>query len=172
MRTWPVFAETVTYIIYICKHTFFTEESYFATPDEANIQFEALLTDIAEELSSGDKQNLEKIKVACYCITNGQSKPLLSEEDRRRVTTSKTITDVFVVMRPHWKWCSHRLLLTITNGINCPNAVDLLKQFEKKIDHKMKLKIIYEKFKKKLPIPQGYCKMAAIIDKEHSEITL
>ena len=59
------------------------------------------------------------------------------------------------------------------DGVGCPKAVDLLKKFEKKINCKMKLKIIYEKFKeKKLPVPQGYCKMIAVVDKEYSKITL
>ena len=148
----------------------FEKENYFATPDEASKEFEAVLGNIAEELKNCNKVDLEKIS---YHLTNGQGVPLLSQEAKDRVTASKTISDIFIVMQAYWNWCSHRLLLDIINVVNSPKAQEMLEKFEKKINNTMKLKIIYSKFEEsQLPVPQGYRKMTAIVDKDYSEITL
>ena len=146
------------------------KESYFTTPDEASREFDVVLNDIAEELNNCNDVDPKKIS---YHLTNGQGVPLLSQEAKDRVTASKTISDIFIVMQAYWNWCSHRLLLDIINVVNSPKAQEMLEKFEKKINNTMKLKIIYSKFEEsQLPVPQGYRKMTAIVDKDYSEITL
>ena len=147
------------------------EEDCFATPDEASKEFETILSDIAEELDKCIKENLEKI----FChLTDGQNVPLLSKEDIHCVTTCKSVYEMFSIMQPYWNWYSNRLLLSIINVVDSVKSQEILKRFKKKIDYTMKLKIIYAKFqeRKKLPVPQGYRKMTAIVDKNYSEITL
>ena len=138
--------------------------SYFATPDEASREFEVVLDDIAEELNKCNKKDLGRIS---HHLTNDQNNGLLSQEAKDRVTACKTINEIFFVMQAHWNWCSHRLLLSIINVANSPKAQEILEKFEKKINYTMKLKIIYANFKEgKLPVPQGYCNMTAVVDPE------
>ena len=146
----------------------FKKENYFTTPDEASREFDAVLDDIAKELNDSNEVDLGKIS---YHLTNGQGVPLLSQEAKDRITACKTICEIFTVLQAHWNWCSHRLLLDIINVVNSPKAQEILEKFEKKINNTMKLKFIYSKFKE-LPVPQGYRKMTAIVDKDYSEITL
>ena len=146
------------------------EGSYFATPDEASKEFETILSDIAEVLNKCIKENLEKV---FYHLTKGQNVPLFSKEDIHRVTTCKSIYEIFSIMQPYWNWYSNRLLLSIINVVDSVKSQEKLKRFKKKIDYTMKLKIINAKFKeRKLPVSQGYCKMTAIVDKDYSQITL
>jgi len=152
-----------------------TDEDHFTTPDEASMEFGTVIADIAEELDNcaSSKQNLENIKIVCCHLTNGYNIPLLSQEDKSRITKCQTIYGIFIVMQPHWNWYSHRLLLIIIKRVKSLKAKEMLKKFEEKINYAMKLKAINERLKaNRLPVPQGYCKIKAIIDKDYSEITL
>ena len=150
-----------------------TEEGYFTLPDEASTQFGTVLADIAEELSKYGDQNLEEVKSICYSFTNGDSTSLLSQEDKDRIRSCDNILEVFLIMQLYWNWCSHYLLMKIIQRFRSPRAKEILKKFEKKINYSMKLKAIYDKIKEsKLQVPQGHCKMIAIINKNHPEITL
>ena len=149
-----------------------TEEICFTLPDVASysMEFENVLADVALELSKSNEQNLERVKNVCHSFTNGQGMPLLSQEDKDHISACESILDVFIVMQTHWNWCSHHLLMIIIQQVKSPTVEEILRKFEEKIDNSMKLKTIYEKFKKQ--VPQEYCKMIAIIDKNYSEITL
>ena len=151
-----------------------TEEGYFTLPDEASKQFGTVVADVAEELSSTySEQNLEKVKNICYRFTNGHSTPLLSQKDKDRIKSCDDILGVFLVMQPYWNWCSHYLLMKMIQRFGSLKAKRILEKFEKRINYSMKLKTIYEKImENKLQVPQGHCKMIAIINKNYSEVTL
>ena len=165
-------AFTVT-IALITDSSVETEEGCFILPDEASEEFGTVVADVAEELSKYSEQNLEKVKNICYSFTNGDSTSLLSQEDKDCIRSCDKIIDVFIIMQLYWNWCSHYLLMKIIERFGSLRAKRILKKFEKKINYSMKLKAIYEKIKEnKLQVPQGHCKMIAIINTNHPEITL
>ena len=145
------------------------------TPDDASIEFGAVVSDIAEELNKciNKNESLNKIKLVCYQISTVQNIPLLSQVEIQHIKSSESIYDVFTVLHPHWNWCSHHILQTIIKRVKSPRAQELLKKFKDKINYKMKLKDVHEHLKNnKMPIPRGYSKMVAILDKDYSEVTL
>ncbi|XP_065903666.1 uncharacterized protein [Dysidea avara] len=147
-----------------------TMETYFT---DTSREFGAVVADIAEVLNKCTIERLDKIKLVCLHLTTGQNIPFLSQEETCRIQEAKSIYDIFTVMRPYWNWSSHRLLRTIIKRVKSQQALDMLEKFENKIDYKMKLKDIHEHLRKQnVPIPSGYYKMTAIVDKDYSEITL
>lgn len=147
--------------------------SQFVTIDEASSEFGAVIADIAEELENCTKKNVNKIKLVCLYLKTSENMPILSQEETQSIHTCKSIYDIFSIMEPHWNWSSHRLLYTIIKRVNSPKAIEILEKFESKIKYQMKLQDIHEHFRKnRMPPPDGYYKMTAIVNKDYSEITL
>ena len=99
---------------------------------------------------------------------------MLSQEDKKQISNSKSFTDVKSVMDPHWNWSSHRLLLIIIQKLKSWKSLELLQEFDRKINKQMKLKTVHEKLEPKTTQSSSYCKMIAVLDcqKDYSEITL
>ena len=100
--------------------------------------------------------------------------PMLSQEDKKQISNSKSFTDVKNVMDPHWNWSSHCLLLIIIQKLKSRKSLELLQEFDRKINKQMKLKTVHEKLQSKITQSSSYCKMIAVLDfqKDYSEITL
>ena len=80
---------------------------------------------------------------------------------------------IFEIVHPHWRWDSHQLLFIIIERVKCPKALELLQKFEKKIDYQMKIKKIYAHIQcNRLPVPEGYAEVEAIIEKDYNDVTL
>ena len=141
--------------------------------DDLSVEFGAVVSDIAEELEQCIQKKLEKLKLVCYHLTDGRNKLILSQYEKDQIKHSKTVYDIFEVVSPHWRWNSHRLLVTIIKRVKSPRALEMLDRFKKKIDYKSKLKSVHDLLERRNePFPPGYCKMVAIVDKDYSEITL
>jgi len=150
-----------------------TTVSKFNTLDQASSEFAAVVSDIAEELNKCIHKKLSKIKLVCLHLTNEQNVPILSEKEIQRLHTSKSIYDIFSILRPHWNWSNYHLLYIIIKRINAPKAYIMLEKFKSKVDYQMKLQYVFEHFRKnKRALPDGYYLMTAIINKDYSEITL
>ena len=143
------------------------------TPNEASIEFSAVVADIAEELNSCVNTNIDKVKAVCYNLTTSYHKALLSPSDKEKIKNCKSIYGIFEIVHPHWRWDSHRLLFTIIKRVKCPEALELFRKFEKKIDFQMKIKEIYAHIQcNRLPVPESYAEVEAIIEKDYNDVTL
>ena len=99
---------------------------------------------------------------------------MLSQEDKDKVSNSKSFTDVKNVMEPQWNWSSHRLLYIIIEKLKSTRCLEMLQMFDKKISKQMKLKTIHENLQVKATQSSDYCKMIAVLNcqKDYSEYTL
>ena len=137
------------------------------------MDFSAVVADVVAELENCVNKNIEKVKAVCYNLKTPQDKPVLSVNDKKKIKSCESMYDIFEVMEPHWSWHSHRLLFIIIKRVKCPEALGLLEKFNKKINYQMKIKSIYKHFEhNKLPVPSGYVRMVAIIDKDYDDISL
>ena len=143
------------------------------TPNEASIEFSAVVADIAAELDKCVNTNIDLVKTVCYNLTTNYNKALLSRKDKKKIKKCQSIYDIFEIVHPHWRWDSHRLLFTIIKRFNCPEALELLQKFEKKIDCQMKIEAVYAHIQcNKLPVPEGYAEVKTIINKDYNDVTL
>ena len=132
-----------------------------------------MVADVADELEKCDNNNINKVKTVCYNLKTPHGKPMLSSNDKEKIKTSKSMFDIFEVIDPHWRWNSHRLLFLIIKRVQSPKALELLEKFRRKINYQIKIKDIYKHFQhSKQPVPIGYIRMEAIIDKDYSDISL
>ena len=144
-----------------------------STPNEASIEFSAVVADIAAELDKCVNKNIDQVKTVCYNLTTNCNKALLSQRDKKKIKKCKSMYDIFEIVHPHWRWDSHRLLFTIIKRFKCPEALELLQKFERKIDCQMKIKEVYAHIQyNKLPVPEGYAEVKTIIKKDYNEVTL
>ena len=163
---------------YICIYVVAAQRNLISTvsistPNEASIEFSAVVADIAEELNSCVTTDINKIKAVCYNLTTSYDKALLSPSEKEKIKNCKCIYGIFEIVHPHWRWDSHRLLFTIIKRVKCPKALELLRKFEKKIDYQMKIKEIYAHIQcNRLPVPEGYAEVEAIIEKDYNDVTL
>jgi len=150
------------------------EVKILSSPDQASIEFGAVVSDIAEELSENCVGNkLEKVKLVCTYTTDKCNIPIFSQKEIRTIKKSQSIFGIFDVIRPHWNWHSHHLLPVIIKRVGSASALDMLRKFEAKIKYIQKLQEIHKMFEKwNKPVPPDYCKMIGIIDKDYDEIVL
>ena len=146
----------------------------FNSPNQTSIEFGAVVSDIAEELhSSCVGYKLEKVRLVCTHTTDDYNIPIFSQTEIHNIKKSRSIFDIFNVIRPHWNWHSYHLLPVIINRVGSSTALELLKKFEAKIGYNKKLKDLNEMLKKwKKPTPPDYCKMVGIVDKDYTTIVL
>ena len=143
------------------------------TAEEASLEFTAVVADVAGELEKCDNKDINKVKTVCYNLKTPNGKPVLSSDDKEKIKTSNSMFDIFEVIDPHWRWNSHRLLFLIIKRVQSPTALELLEKFRRKINYQIKIKDIYKHFQhSKQPVPIGYTRMEAIIDKDYSDISL
>ena len=139
--------------------------------DELSLEFSALVADVAELLEKS--ANLNKFKLICCHVTTTEKSLILSEKEISQIKNSKSVFEIFFLLRGHWRWDNHRLLYTLIKRTQCQDALDRLEQFRKKVDYTKKFNELSRHFLSvhKLP-PPGYTKMRAIIDKDYSEFTV
>ena len=140
--------------------------------DELSLEFSALVADVADILNKSPI-NLEKLKSVCYNIETPEKSLLFSEKKSAAIRASPSVFDVFYELRGYWRWDSHRLLFTLIKRSGSQEAMEKLKQFQNKINYTKKLVDLtsyYQSVQK--PLPPGYTRMIAIIQKDYSEFTL
>ena len=139
--------------------------------DELSLEFSALVADVADILEKSI--NLNKLKLVCCIITTIEKSQILSEKESSQIQASKSVFDIFFLLRNHWRWDNHRLLYILIKRTGSQEAMDRLKQFRDKVDYTKKLNRLSEYFQSvRKPPPPGYTRMRAIIDKDYSEFTL
>ena len=144
------------------------------TPDDASVEFNAVVFDIAEILENELKHtgDIEKFKCLCYGLTTNDQL-FFSTAEKDAIRACKTFHNLFAEIHRSIRWDSHRLLTTITTRAHVPEATNKLEQFERKINYQIRLKDIFDTFEAddKGP-PDGYTEMVAIIDKDYAQITV
>ena len=81
--------------------------------------------------------------------------------------------DLFEQLRGHWRYDSHPLLYKIVKNSGSTKAMEKLNAFRNKIKYHKKLKEIYDQSQSsQTPLPDGYTRMVAIVEKDYDEITL
>ena len=159
------------YSCYISYH-FVTE--CFSTPDKASEEFDIVFAKILQELNANIQPNDKAFKSACYYFAHRIFNLVLSQEDKDKVSSSTSFTDVKNVMDSHWNWSSHRFLYMIIKKLKSDESLKKLKTFDKKIDTQMKLETVHKNLQSKTTQSSDYCKMIAVLNcqKDYSEVTL
>ena len=139
--------------------------------DELSLEFSAVVADVAEILEK--TANLNKFKLVCCNVTTKGKSLILNEKESSQIHSSKSIYDIFYLLRNHWRWDNHRLLYTLIMRTGSQEAMKKLELFRRKIDYTIELNKISRHFQSvRKPPPPGYTKMRAIIDKDYSEFTV
>ena len=139
--------------------------------DEFSLEFSALVADVAEILETS--ANLKKIKLVCCNITTPQKNLLLSEKENTEIRASSSVFEIFYLLRGHWRWDNHRLLFTLIKRAGSQKALERLSQFRNKIYYKQELNKIADCYQSEnKPLPPGYTKMVAIIEKDYTDFTV
>ena len=151
-----------------------TQQIKYNTPDDASIDFNAVVFDIAEILENTLKHtgDVDKFKCLCYGLTiNDQL--FFSTAEKDAIKGCKSFHALFSVIHHSMRWDSHRLLDSIILRTGLPEAAAKLEQFKKKIDYQMKLKDFFDSCgaKDEHP-PEGYTEMIAIVKKDYTQITV
>ena len=139
--------------------------------DELSLEFSACVADIAEILEKS--ANLNKFVLVCCNVTTPEKSLILTEKEISQMRNSKSVFDIFFLLRDHWRWDNHRLLYILIKRTGSREALDRLNQFRKKVDYTMSLNDLSRRLQSvRKPPPPGYTRMRAIIDKDYSEFTL
>ena len=156
---------------YVHRYFFIVGSANIKMIDEYSLEFSALVADIAEILDKS--ANLNKLKSVCYTVTTPEKSLLFSQRESAEIRASNSVFDVFYHLRSHWRWDSHRLLVTLVKRCESQKALLKLKQFKNKIDYTKKLNEFSDYFcSLHKPLPPGYTRMRAIIEKDYSEFTI
>ena len=147
------------------------------TPNEASIEFSILLIKIIKELQKNESENLEVIKGFCPNLTpKADSTSLLfSTEQLEAIITCSNLKTMFQEkLRGCWRWDDYSLLQKFVHFIKSNVCIELLQQYQQRLDCAMKLQAIYEHCKQvNCKPPAGYAEMCAIIkNKSFLDITL
>ena len=141
--------------------------------DEMSLDFSALVADVAGILEKSNSLILNKFKLVCCNVATTENSLILSEKESLQMRASKSVFDIFFLLRGHWRWDSHSLLYTLIKRTNSQEAMEKLKQFRDKVDYTKKLNKLSEYFQSvRKPPPPGYTRMRAIIDKDYSEFNV
>lgn len=137
--------------------------------DDMSVDFSALVADVAEILDKS-MTNLEKLKSVLYPITTPERSLLFNTNKTEKIRASKSVFDIFYELRDYWRWDSHRLLYILIKRSKSPEALEKFNQFENKINYTKKLNEMFGHFQSiHKPLPPGYTKMVAIIEKDYSD---
>ena len=139
--------------------------------DEFSLEFSACVADVAEILEKF--ANLNKFVLVCCNVTTPEKSLILTENEISQLRAGKSVFDIFVLLRDHWRWDNHRLLYTLIKRTGSQDAMDKLEQFRKKVDYTKKINELSQHCQSVCkPPPPGYTRMRAIIDKDYSEFTV
>ena len=149
---------------------------HFSTPDEASVEFGILLDEIVLELEKNEASNLRRLKtVSSTLIVQKASKDhVFTDGQLEEIKACDSINTLLVYKLRHcYRWDDYSMLTVLTLSIKSENCLSLLRNFEVKINSKMKLQRIYEHCKQtSAEFSEEYHKIVTIVrDKIFSEIT-
>jgi len=139
---------------------------------DPSIEFGTLVAEIAEILQGKIKSNLEKLTTVCYSITSKKNSLLFNSTEIANIRACKSVHDLFYELRGHWRYDDHRLLHALVHQSGSKNAMEKLEKYNTKIKYHGKVQDIYDHSEStKTPLPEGYTRMVAIVEKNYNEIT-
>ena len=149
----------------------------YCTPDEASIEFGLLLNEIIKELKKNETNNLDALKTISSTLTVQKNSELRVFNDREleEIQACDDIRTILTQKLRHcYRWDDCSMLHILMRSVNSKTCLSLLKNFEVKINSKMKLQQIYEYCKEKgFGFSKQCHKIIAIVDdKIFSNITL
>ena len=148
---------------------------HFSTPHEASVEFGILLDEIVKELEKNEASNLRRLKTVSSTLTiQKASKDLLFTDGQLEEIKACDSTNTLLVykLRHCYRWYDFSMLTILMSSIKSKRCLSLLRNFEVKVNSKMKLQQIYEHCQQKsAEFSAEYHKIVAIVDKIFSEIT-
>ena len=170
------FAEVVDTLI-TTKDTHSEHLVQYDTPEEASIEFGILLNEIIEELEKNEKSNLRKLKTISSTLTVHKNSKIRVFNDRQ-MEEIQACNDIYTILtdklRHCYRWDDCSMLSILMLSVNSTSCLNLLRNFQVKVNSKMKLQQICEHCKQKgFECSEEYHKIVAIVDdKIFSDITL
>jgi len=150
------------------KPTMNSTSPVITTLGQASTEFAILMSKIIKELQQNEDDNLEAIKSICCFLTIGSNSDILlfNDDQRNAIEACSKLTTLFRGrLRNCWKWNNIATLKMIVQSLGSDVCMELIDQYEKKLDAKMKLKDILEHYEEEnLTPPEEYHKMVAIIN--------
>ena len=170
------FADVVDMVV-ATKNAHLENLVQYCTPDEASIEFGILLNEIIKELKKNESSNLDTLKAISSTLTVQKNSELRVFNDRQleEIQACNDIRTILTQKLRHcYRWDDCSMLHILMRSVNSKRCLSLLKNFEIKINSKMKLQQIYEYCKEKgFEFSEQYHKIVAIVDdKIFSNITL
>ena len=149
----------------------------YCTPDKASIEFGLLLNDIIMELEKNESSNLNRLKTISSTLTIQKKSKVLVFNDREleEIQACNDIRTILTQKLRHcYRWDDCSMLHILMRSVNSKGCLSLLRNFEIKVNSKIKLQQIYEYCKEKdFEFSEQCHKIVAIVDdKIFSDITL
>ena len=159
------------------ENTFSDNLIHFCTPEKASVEFGILLDEIVQELEKNETENLRRLKAISSSLTiqNNSKVHVFTDTQLREIQAcNSTYTLLIYRLRHCYRWDDVSMLTVLMTSIKSKKCIGLIKNFEVKVDSKMKLQQIYEHCKQKgFECSEEYHKIVAIVDdKIFSDITL
>ena len=168
---------TVLYFVEVETAVKETHSVQFSTPDEASVEFGILLNEIIKELEKNESSNLRTLKTISSTLTVQRSSKVRVFNDKQ-MQEIQACSSIYILLtdklRHCYRWDDCSMLYIFMLSVNSRSCLSLLKNFQIKINSKMKLQQIYEHCKQKgFEFSEEYHKIVAIVDdKIFSDITL
>ena len=135
-------------------------------------EFGTLLSEIQGILEQAPKLNLDKLKAICFSLTSNDSSLTFNSQEIARIKACTSVDDMFYELRDYWRYDDHPLLYAIVKRSGSPEAMQKLELFRNKMKYHKKLTEVYDHSQSsQTPLPEGYTKMVAIVEKDYDEIT-
>ena len=140
---------------------------------KAITEFSEVVSTIQEILHQKLKSNLVKLKSVCFSLTSKENTVSFTPQEAEKIRQCESVYDLFFELRGHWRYDRHEFLYSLVKRSGSQEALEKLKIFRSKLSITRKLKEVYDLSQTtQAPLPKGYTKMVAIVEKDHDEITL
>ena len=141
------------------------------------MEFGILLFEILEELEKNETKNLRRLKAISSSLTiqNNSKVHVFTDTQLKEIQACNKINILLTDKLRHcYRWDDFSMLTVLMSSIKSTKCLKLIKNFEIKVNSKMKLQQIYEHCKEHgFKLTEEYHKIIAIVnDKLFSDITL
>ena len=147
-----------------------TTKNIVKTADQVSVEFGVLLKEILKELKKNESENLELLKIISSALTvkDKSGVRMFNDSELEGINACDNTSTLLVVKLRHcYRWDDHSMLKVLMSSLNAEKCLELLENFQTKIDIKIKLQEIYDHcLKERSEFREGYHKMVAIVDKK------
>ena len=148
----------------------------FSTPHEASVEFGILLTEIVQELEKDKDSNLRKLKTVSSTLTIQKSSKVhvFTDGQLEEIQACNSICTLLVIkLRRCYRWDDFSMLTILMSSVRSEYCLSFLRNFEAKVNSKMKIQQIHEHCKQKsVEFSEEYHKIIGIVhNKIFSKIT-